>query len=368
MGVSLGLSPGIVPVDGLPVDEIVWRSLVEKGKDPSATRWRQTPQVWEWIIQGEAATVSVPAGVSEVRVRVYQRATESVAFADLVTGLDFPIKLVRPEVVAVPIVAPLPLPTAIPTPTPGPTDGGGPNLVVWGVVIALLLVGGLAVLEIRRRRQPFPSQVAGPDPVVAPAPLLVNPSPATTASPIKGYTSLNFSVLRANDGGYKILAKSELDDREAAHNFSLAFEPPYMTEVQSAIQLAGLRAANPSRRVGNREEMVLQAFGTRLFDGVVNDDVRDLYMSTVEKARGQEMGVVLRFNFEEVPELSALPWEYLYDTRSRRFLALDSTRPLVRYRRSSASLSAEALAVKPPLRVLGGGIPAQGRGRVGHGH
>jgi hypothetical protein len=350
MGVSLGLSPGILRVAGLPVDEIVWRPLVETGG--AARRWRQTPQVWEWIIQGEAATVKVPAGVSEVRVRVYQRAAESVAFADPVTGFDFPIKLVRPEVVAAPIVAPISVPPLVPTPipTPNPTSGGGPNLVVWGIVIALLLLfGGLAVLEIRRRRQPFTLQGPTPDP--APAPLLTNPSPATTASPIKGYTSLNFSVLRSGDG-YKILAKSELDDREAAHNFSLTFEPPYITEVQNAIQLAGLRAANPSRRVGNREEMVLQAFGTKLFEGVVNDGVRDLYMSTVEKARGKEMGVVLRFNFEEVPELSALPWEYLYDTHSQRFLALDSTRPLVRYRRSTASLSVDALAVKPPLRVL----------------
>lgn len=348
MGVSLSLSPGILWVDGPPLDEIVWRSLVEKSENSAAAaRWRQTPQVWEWIVQGEAATARVPAGVSEVRMRIYQRATESVAFADLVIGFDFPVKLVRPE-----MVVPTPVPTLMPTPapTPNPTNEGGSNLVVWGMVIALLLVGGLAVLEIRRRRQPFASPASKPDP--APAPLLAKPSPVITASPIKGYTSLNFSVLRASAGGYKILAKSELDDREAAHNFSLAFEPSYLTEVQSAIQLAGLRAANPSRRVGNREELVLQAFGTRLFDGVVNEDVRDLYMSTVEKARGQEKGVVLRFNFEEVPELSALPWEYLYDTRSRRFLALDSTRPMVRYRRSTASLSVEALAVKPPLRVL----------------
>ena len=357
MGVSLGLSPGILRVDGPPIDEIVWRPLVETSADPStAARWRQTPQVWEWIVQGEPATVNVPAGVSEVRVRVFVRATDDEAIGDLATGFDFPVKLVRPVVVAAPLLMPTVPATSAPgddliTIPPSYKKEGGPNLVIWGLGIGLLLLlGGLAVLEFRRR-QSIPPQITKPDPAPVSVPVLSNPVVPPTVSPFKGYTSLNFSVLRT-DSGYKILAKSELDDREAAHNFTLDLAPDYLLALHNAVQLAGLRAVQPSRRVGNREELVIQEFGTRLFDGVVNEDVRDLYMSTVEKARGKEIGVVLRFNFEEVPELSALPWEYLYDTRSRRFLALDSTRPLVRYRRSTASLSVEALAVKPPLRVL----------------
>ncbi len=45
------------------------------------------------------------------------------------------------------------------------------------------------------------------------------------------------------------------------------------------------------------------------------------------------VGLRIRLRFDEVPELSALPWEYFHDPTLDRFLALSTQTPLVCYLR-----------------------------------
>ena len=51
------------------------------------------------------------------------------------------------------------------------------------------------------------------------------------------------------------------------------------------------------------------------------------------------------------PELAALPWEFLYDSRQADFVCLSRNTPLVRYLECAQPV--QPLAVTPPLRILG---------------
>lgn len=77
-----------------------------------------------------------------------------------------------------------------------------------------------------------------------------------------------------------------------------------------------------------RRELLEQA-GTQLFDVLFSGQVGDAWRECRTLAESQNTGVRLRI-FTDQPELMAVPWEYLYDSRSSRWLALDPEISLVR--------------------------------------
>jgi tetratricopeptide (TPR) repeat protein len=93
-----------------------------------------------------------------------------------------------------------------------------------------------------------------------------------------------------------------------------------------------------------------QTFGSQLFDALLTGDVRTVYERSRQATDGNGEGlrVKLRVN---APELATVPWEFLYDPRAGEFLALSRLTPIVRY--LELPLGEQALAVKPPLRILG---------------
>jgi len=112
------------------------------------------------------------------------------------------------------------------------------------------------------------------------------------------------------------------------------------------LQITALRsklAANPS-------EAAIQALGTLLFETLFTDDVllnlrRAIYLAQFDNA-------VLRIQLTIEPnELSALPWELLFDPGTKQFLALSNHTTLVR--KLPASQPQRLLpATAPPLRIL----------------
>lgn len=94
---------------------------------------------------------------------------------------------------------------------------------------------------------------------------------------------------------------------------------------------------------------LLEKFGARLFRVVFRDAVGSCLRRSADLAADQGARLRLRLRLHDVPELANLPWEYLYDPRNQRFLALENA--LVRY----VALPTEApapLAVTLPLRIL----------------
>jgi len=116
-----------------------------------------------------------------------------------------------------------------------------------------------------------------------------------------------------------------------------------------------LRVGRPRRQVtrgeGTPEAAVVKDFGSRLFDGVFTDEVRAAMTGSLDRVRRlEDTGLRVRLRLADSPELADLPWEYLYNTDTRRFLALGQWTPLVRYLDLPQPMT--PLTVHPPLRIL----------------
>lgn len=96
-------------------------------------------------------------------------------------------------------------------------------------------------------------------------------------------------------------------------------------------------------------EDVAKEFGGRLFDALFKDKIYARLCVSLERTRkqGQKLRIVLRLG--QVPDLAALPWEYLYNPELR-FLSRSPETPVVRY--LELPEPRPPLAIEPPLRVL----------------
>jgi CubicO group peptidase (beta-lactamase class C family) len=93
-----------------------------------------------------------------------------------------------------------------------------------------------------------------------------------------------------------------------------------------------------------------QEFGRALCDALLDGDIRSSYDISQRDAAQQGKGLRLKLRIQ-APELAALPWEFLYDTRQSEFVCLSRSTPLVRY--LELPLPFPPLGVEPPLRILG---------------
>ncbi len=94
-----------------------------------------------------------------------------------------------------------------------------------------------------------------------------------------------------------------------------------------------------------------QTFGERLFKAVFAGDVGTGLLRSLDEAKRQSAGLRIRLRLDpEVTELADLPWEYLYASPLKRFLALSDQTVLVRY--IELAQRVQALQVTPPLKLL----------------
>jgi hypothetical protein len=115
------------------------------------------------------------------------------------------------------------------------------------------------------------------------------------------------------------------------------------------VELALLRSRGLRRRTGTSEEQAIQEFGRALFKALLVGDVGAHYEVSLRQAKRDEKGLRLKLHIRP-PELSVLPWEFVYDP-NRDFLCLSSSTPLVRY--SDVPQPTRRLSVVPPLCILG---------------
>lgn len=120
----------------------------------------------------------------------------------------------------------------------------------------------------------------------------------------------------------------------------------HLLELENAL----LRSGGPPRRALSAEQQAVQMFGQALFDALITGEIRSRFDASQERAAGQDKGLRLRLHFL-APELSSLPWEFLYDRRNDHFLSLFRNTPVVRYLELPQRI--QPLTVEPPLRILG---------------
>ncbi len=144
----------------------------------------------------------------------------------------------------------------------------------------------------------------------------------------------------------------DTDGREATVDARLAFS-------ESEIGAFWVRIGrSPSRHAAGldaggrdyRPEAAAKRHGGLLFDAIFQGDLLNCFRRSLEQADRDGTGLRIRLRLSDVPELSDLPWEYLYDTSCDRFFALSVKTPVVRYLELPERL--QTLAARPPLRML----------------
>src|SRR5215212_3953017 len=162
------------------------------------------------------------------------------------------------------------------------------------------------------------------------------------------YTDFDLEIQEESEPHkYPVSARSAGGQTHTEMHFP--FDERQLKEELQALEIALLRSGGKRRRLDAQEEQVVREFGRELFEALLGGEIRASYEESLREARRQNKGVRLRLHVRPL-ELSALPWEFIYDP-SRDYLGLSSTTLLVRY--LDAPQPAERLAVMPPLRILG---------------
>jgi hypothetical protein len=162
------------------------------------------------------------------------------------------------------------------------------------------------------------------------------------------FLDFEIQIGRGVDGEYPV-AVLDSPGGEARGTLRLTLSPLELENRLQALQIALLRSATPRRRVDSTEQLAIQGFGQELFAALFHDDILTRFDVSLSEARHAEKGLRIKLRFDSA-ELSALPWEYLYDTRHGDYISRSWNTPLVRYIELSSPM--EPLVVRPPLRIL----------------
>jgi CHAT domain-containing protein len=148
------------------------------------------------------------------------------------------------------------------------------------------------------------------------------------------------------DGTYPVTARTPSGETTATFRWS--FTPVELDQQLAVIKDKVLASSAVTRRAPTRDEHPVRELGQDLFEALITDDVRALYVASGQRAR--EDNHVLRLVLRVHPsELARLPWEFLFDPRQQDYLGL--TFPLVRSPHALAPR--QRLRVPAPLRILG---------------
>lgn len=164
---------------------------------------------------------------------------------------------------------------------------------------------------------------------------------------------LNFNLeITASAGGFRVKVASP--GGEAAVDIPILLPPDAgawlaaLGEVSAeardllATTTAGSPATNPATAA--------LALGQALFQRVFTGGVDRCFARSLDECARQDQGLRIVLRLDDAPDLTALPWEFLYDSVGSRYLAHSDKTPVVRYIDVEETL--QALRVTPPLRIL----------------
>src|SRR5215207_212229 len=147
---------------------------------------------------------------------------------------------------------------------------------------------------------------------------------------------------------YSVCARSPEGEAQGQMRFPFAKQElqDKLKDLENAVLLSGRRR----RRIHTPEAQSVQDFGQALFQALLCGEVRTHYDLSLREAQRQNKGLRLKLRIQP-PELTVLPWEFLYDPGRNTYLSLSCKTPLVRYIELREPV--EQLPVTPPLRILG---------------
>src|ERR1700741_4515837 len=107
------------------------------------------------------------------------------------------------------------------------------------------------------------------------------------------------------------------------------FRVPFSdTELENFVLKIG-RTRRGVRRIESPEMQAARMFGEKLFSAVMQGKTGELYRAALSEARATGHGLRITLSLTDVPELGAIPWEFLYDPPN--FLSISTWTPVVRY-------------------------------------
>ncbi|MCG8417629.1 MAG: hypothetical protein MJE77_06750, partial [Proteobacteria bacterium] len=135
------------------------------------------------------------------------------------------------------------------------------------------------------------------------------------------YEDFELKIERAGDGYRAEVLRSP--GGEASRQFAL---PLSRDRIEILIMQMGQqrrRQRTPSRRVHSPEMKAARELGGTLFDSVFAEDIRACFRTSLDRVSEKEdIGLRIKLQLEQAPELADLPWELLLDESSDRFLSL----------------------------------------------
>jgi hypothetical protein len=123
---------------------------------------------------------------------------------------------------------------------------------------------------------------------------------------------------------------------------------PFDAETENAL-LSEIYGGLRQRGRANKGSAV-QDFGGKLFEAIFSGDIEHLFRSSLDTSYREGKGLRIRLRLPEDSELHMRPWEFLFDTESREFLAVREHTPLVRYLPVAQPIP--PIMVEGPLRIL----------------
>ncbi len=163
--------------------------------------------------------------------------------------------------------------------------------------------------------------------------------------PAKAREIADFNLTVEKIGQRRCRARVECQRWGVGDTADFTLPPPFQIPRTPAGRHAGPRRDVREHPAGDPKQI-----GTFLFDLAFPRNLRTLWARCLDRSCAREERLRLRLTLSDVPELAALPWEYLYDPERNRFLTLIDEVIVVRAPRGCIPL--ERLRPTPPLRIL----------------
>ena len=128
------------------------------------------------------------------------------------------------------------------------------------------------------------------------------------------------------------------------------FDPPLSDlELENYILRMGQTRQGKRLPFESSELKAIKQCGESLFDAIFNGDVYTCYVMSWELAREQGRGLRIRLHIA-VSEFHDYPWELLYNSKTKQFLALSTDTPIVRF--FELPFPEQPLFVEAPIKIL----------------
>ncbi|MFC0254549.1 CHAT domain-containing protein [Massilia consociata] len=160
------------------------------------------------------------------------------------------------------------------------------------------------------------------------------------------YQNFDLEIIRPHGGDHlcaRVLESPQGDCpfADVKWPFDAEEENERLTEIYGGLRQRGSRSSRAN---------MIQDFGGKLFEAVFTGDIEHLFRSSLDASFRAGKGLRIRLRLPEDSELHVRPWEFLFDTESREFLAVREHTPLVRY--LPVKQPTPPIMVEGPLRVL----------------